>query len=128
MRFLVIGNAGEREPGRRYYSVERKLANGFVRNGHSVLFFSDRDVARASNLFGSSRAGRGAANARFREAARNFAPHAVVFMHACLIATQTLADAKRDGARLAQVCVDPLFRAVNVAFLSDRAQAVDATF
>jgi hypothetical protein len=130
MRVLVIGNAGEREPGRRYYSVERKLANGFTRNGHSVLFFSDRDVARAGSLFRSSRAGRGAANAKFLAAVANYAPHAVVFAHSCLIATETFAAAKAGPARprLAQVCVDPLFRKVNVDFLKDRARVTDATF
>jgi hypothetical protein len=130
MRILVVGNAGEREPGRRYYSVERKLANGFVRNGHNVLFFSDRDVARAGTIFRSSRAGRSVANAKFLEAVANYAPQAIVFAHACLIATDTLAQAKamRSRPRLAQVCVDPLFRKVNVEFLTDRARVTDATF
>ncbi len=130
MRVLVVGNAGEREPGRRYYSVERKLANGFTRNGHSVLFFSDRDVARAGTILRSSRAGRGAANAKFLEAVRNFAPHAIVLAHASLVSTQSLADAKSSAARprIAQVCVDPLFRSVNVDFLADRAGVTDATF
>jgi hypothetical protein len=129
MRVLVVGNAGEREPGRRYYSVERKLANGFTRNGHNVLFFSDRDVARAGTIFRSSRAGRGAANAKFLEAVRNFAPHAIVIAHASLISTQSLSDAKASAGRprLAQVCVDPLFRKVNVDFLADRARVTDAT-
>lgn len=130
MRVLIVGNAGERNPGQRFYSVERKLANGFTRNGHSVLFFSDRDVARAGTIFRSSRAGRGVANARFLETVRNFAPDSVVLAHSSLIATETLAEAKRAPSRprLAQVCVDPLFRAVNVEFLSDRARVVDATF
>ena len=130
MRILVIGNAGEREPGRRYYSVERKLANGFVRNGHSVWFFSDRDVARAATILRSSRAGRAAANAGFLDAVRNYAPQAIVFAHASLIGTEFLAEAKASPSqpRLAQVCVDPLFRRINVEFLADRARVVDATF
>ena len=127
MRVLVIGNAGEREPGRRYYSVDRKLANGFTRNGHSVWFFSDRDAARAATLFRSSRAGRGAVQETFRAAVRNFAPHAIVLMHSSLIATATLAEVKGQ-ARIAQVCVDPLFRKLNGEFLADRARVVDATF
>ncbi|OYZ31315.1 MAG: hypothetical protein B7Y31_12400, partial [Novosphingobium sp. 16-62-11] len=45
MRVLLVGNAHERAHGGRCYTVERKLANGFVRNGHLVHFFSDRDVA-----------------------------------------------------------------------------------
>jgi hypothetical protein len=126
----MIGNAGEREPGRRYYSVERKLANGFTRNGHSVWFFSDRDVARAGTILRSSRAGRGAANANFLECVRNYAPDAILFAHASLISTETFMEAKRSPSqpRLAQLCVDPLFRAVNVEFLADRARVVDATF
>ena len=130
MRVLLIGNAGESEPGRRHYGVERKLANGFVRNGHQVLFFSDRDTARASSIFKSSRAGRGAANTKFLEAVQNFAPQAIVAMHACLMTTETFATAKaaQSRPRLAQVCVDPLFRAINAAFLADRAQIFDATF
>src|ERR1700722_9709291 len=99
MRVLVVGNAGEREPGRRYYSVERKLANGFLRNGHSVLFFSDRDVARAGTILRSSRAGRAAANANFLEARRNYAPHATLVVHASLISTEALADARSAKAR-----------------------------
>ena len=130
MRVLIVGNAGERYPGQRFYSVERKLANGFTRNGHSVYFFSDRDVARNGTLFRSSRAGRGVANRMFLETVRNFEPEAIVFAHSSLLATETFAAAKatRTKPRLAQFCVDPLFRTINVEFLTDRARIVDATF
>ena len=113
-----------------YYNVERKLANGFARNGHLVQFFSDRDVARAGTIFRSSRAGRGVANRQFLALARDFEPDLIVFLHSCLIATETFAQAKRlpARARMAQVCVDPLFRPSNVSFLKDRASVVDATF
>jgi hypothetical protein len=130
MRVLVVGNAGERYFGDRFYVVERKLANGFDRNGHNVYFFSDRDVARYGTIFRSSRAGRGVANARFLELARKFEPELIVVQHSSLIATASLAEAKetRGRPRVAQVCVDPLFRAVNVRFLKERAAVVDATF
>ncbi len=130
MRVIVVGNANERRPGMIYYNVERKLANGFARNGHLVQFFSDRDVARAGTIFRSSRAGRGVANRQFLALARDFEPDLIVFLHSCLIATETFAQAKRlpARARMAQVCVDPLFRPSNVSFLKDRASVVDATF
>jgi hypothetical protein len=130
MRVLLVGNAGERYFGERFYSVEHKLANGFVRNDHLVYFFSDRDAARTATIFRSSRAGCGAANRQFLDVARNFRPDFVIFMHSCLIATETFAEAKRLPARprMAQVCVDPLFRPINVSFLRDRASMVDATF
>jgi hypothetical protein len=130
MRVILVGNGNERRPGSRFYAVERKLANGFARNGHAVQFFSDRDVARTGTIFRSSRAGRGVANRLFLMLARAFEPDLIVFMHACLIETETFAQAKRLPARprMAQICVDPLFRPINVTFLSDRARAVDATF
>jgi hypothetical protein len=130
MRVLLVGNAGDRYDGERFYSVERKLANGFTRNGHVVHFFSDRDIARTGTIFRSSRAGRGAANARFLAVARNFEPDLIVLAHSSLISTENFARAKATGSRprLAQVCVDPLFRSVNVNFLRDRARVVDATF
>ncbi len=130
MRVLLVGNAGERYDGERFYSVERKLANGFTRNGHLVYVFSDRDIARSGTFLRSSRAGRGAANTRFLAAARNFEPDLIVIAHSSLISTQSLEEAKAVASRprIAQICVDPLFRAVNVAFLSDRARVADATF
>jgi len=130
MRILLVGNAGERYFGERFYMVERKLANGFTRNGHLVHFFSDRDVARTGTIFRSSRAGRGVANARFLEVVRKFQPALIAIAHSSLISTENLAEAKRLGSspRLAQICVDPLFRAVNVDFLKRRARVVDATF
>src|ERR1700722_3272050 len=130
MRVLFVANFGTRYFGERFYSVEHKLANGFTRNGHHVYAFSDRDVARSGTIFGSSRAGRGVANARFLEVVRKFQPEFVVITHSSLITSEALAETKRGGPspRLAQICVDPLFRAVNVDFLKERARVVDATF
>ena len=130
MRVLVVANFGERYFGERFYIVERKLANGFTRNGHLSYLFSDRDVARTGTIFRSSRAGRKVANARFLEVVRNLEPDLIVVAHSSPITTETLAESKRAGvgARIAQVCVDPLFRGVNVEFLADRAKVVDATF
>lgn len=130
MRVLIVGNAGERYFGERYYGVERKLANGFTRNDHMVTFFSDRDVAKTGTIFRSSRAGRGVANANFLKFAKTFEPHLIVTAHSSLITTDTFLESKALAfkPRLAAVCVDPLFRTVNVGFLKDRARAMDATF
>src|SRR5208283_3010099 len=102
MRVLIVANFGERYFGERFYIVERKLANGFTRNGHLAYLFSDRDVARTGTIFRSSRAGRKSANAQFLEVVRNFEPELIVIAHSSLIATESLAEAKRAGARLAQ--------------------------
>ena len=130
MRVLFVGNAGERYFGERFYSVERKLAQGFTRNGHVVYFFSDRDVARTGTIWRSSRAGRGVANTHFLKVARTFEPDLIVTAHSSLVTTASFAEAKRLAfrPRLAQVCVDPLFRTVNMEFLTDRATVMDASF
>jgi hypothetical protein len=128
MRVLVVANFGERYFGERFYIVERKLANGFARNGHLAYLFSDRDVARTGTIFRSSRAGRKIANVQFLEVVRNFEPDFILIAHSSLVTSESLGEARRAGARIAQVCVDPLFRTVNVDFLADRAEVVDATF
>jgi hypothetical protein len=130
MNILVVGNANERLLGAKTYGFERKLFNGFVRNGHNVQLFSDRDVARNGTIFGSSRAGRGSANRKLLEFVRNFAPDLVVFVYSSLIASDTFEAARRlcPGLRLAQVCMDCLWRPINLEFVRDRASVVDATF
>jgi hypothetical protein len=130
MRVLLVGNANARSHGARFYSIERRLANGFVRNGHQVWFFGDRDHARAASLFGSSRWGTSKANAAFLDLVRGFGPEWIVVMHSSLISDASLAAARGlvPGVRIAQVCVDPLFRPVNMAFLQSRARVVDASF
>ena len=32
--------------GRLYFNTGRRINNGFIRNGHSVLEFSDRDIIK----------------------------------------------------------------------------------
>src|SRR6202034_2099379 len=107
MRVLLVGTAGERYFGDRFYIVERKLATGFTRNGHLLHFFSDRDVARNGTLFRSSRAGRAVAHARFLAVVQKLRAALVLTTHSGLISTSSLGEAKRlgPGPRVAQVCV-----------------------
>ena len=130
MNILLVGNGNEKYLGAKTYSFERKLFNGFVRNGHNVLFFSDRDAARTGTIFRSSRAGRGAANRDFLTIVRNFAPQFILLAYSSLISSEIFEEARRlrPGLRLAQVCMDCLWRPSNVATVSDRARVVDASF
>ena len=130
MRILLIGNAHQDLQGHRYYNPEAKLANGFVRNGHCVYFLSPKDVARSSTIFRSSRIGQKHSNAAFLETVRVYKPDMIAFIHSVHITNESFAEARniKSGVRIAQICVDPLFRAKNQAFLDRRADFVDATF
>ena len=46
LRILHITNFNERLDGRLFFNTGRRLNNGFIRQGHSVLGFSDRDIQK----------------------------------------------------------------------------------
>ena len=50
MKILHVSNFGDRHNGRLYWNQCFKISNGFVRNGHNVYNFSDRDKSRSSIL------------------------------------------------------------------------------
>ena len=62
-RILHVGNVPTSARDCFLHNTTVKLNNGLVRNGHSVIQFSDREVARASSLFGHRRWGRRGVNA-----------------------------------------------------------------
>ena len=46
MRILHVTNFNERLDGRLFFNTGRRINNGFIRLGHSVLGFSDRDIQK----------------------------------------------------------------------------------
>jgi hypothetical protein len=46
LRILHVTNFNERHDGRLFFNTGRRLNNGFIRLGHSVLEFSDRDIVK----------------------------------------------------------------------------------
>ena len=110
------------------HAVSIKLSNGFTRNGHNVLNFSDRDIARARG-FGHRRFGAGFANKTLREICAFHRPDLLVLGHADVILPATLAEIKRNqpGIRIVQWNVDPLFDVGNVGRIEAKLDVVDAT-
>jgi hypothetical protein len=112
------------------HGVAVKLSNGLIRNGHLVLNFSDRDVARARSLLGNRKLGRRPANRALLAFCRHHRPDVLLLGHADVIEAATVA-AVRDavpGLRVAQWNVDPLFEPDNLARIAGKQAAVDATF
>ncbi len=133
MRILIVGNFAQKIPGGFYYNFDFKLRNGLIRNGHTVLEFSDRDQARLSNMFGSRKLGVGGANEKLLATVENYLPDLILFGHANVIRNETIAQIRATWphTRIGLYNIDTLALAEhidNVTHLRGRANVVDAMF
>lgn len=130
MRIVIAGNYNEKRAGANFYATVRKLTNGFVRNGHHVMAFSDRDVAREAHKWSILRGGGAYANARLAELCRNFQPDLLVLFHADKIENDTVCEirAALPGMQVAVVNLDPIFLSENPPRIRRFAEVADVTF
>ncbi len=130
MRIVLAGNYNEKRAGANFYATVRKLTNGFVRNGHLVIPFSDRDVAREESRLGIGRGGEGHVNRRLLELCENFRPDLLVMLHADKVRNDTVRKLRvmLPALRVAIVNLDALFVAENVQRIRRQAEIADATF
>lgn len=130
MRILHVANYNFRYLGARHYSLPLRINNGFIRNNHDVLFFSDRDIARASNPFGSRKFGVKPCNRKLLETCRNFQPEVIALCHADIIKPETLAEIRRmlPDVAVFQYNIDALFNAGNIERITSKSPVVDRTF
>lgn len=130
MRIVHVANFNIKKNGAVFYDTSRLLTNGFIRAGHSVFDFSDRDTARAGNPFRIRKLGVRYANRRLIELCENYKPDLICFGHADVIRPDTLAAIRGmlPSVRMLQWNVDPLFNDGNVARIASKVPHVDATF
>lgn len=130
MRILHVANFNLRNLGQDYFLTARKLSAAFVRNGHTVYDFSDRDMARAATPMGAKALGVATVNRQFLDIVDNLRPDLICLGHADTIRTETVAEARQlhPPARVLQWNHDPLFDSHNVAALNAKLEVVDATF
>lgn len=129
MRILHVGNFGSRAKGAFLHSVAPKLSRGMVRNGHQVVDFSDRDVARAGTPFGARKLGGAHANRMLLRLAHDMRPDLLILGHADTITSGTLAEIRRflPALLVLQWNVDPLFEPDNIFRIRSKLDMVDAT-
>ena len=109
LRILHVTNFNERHDGRLYFNTGRRLNNGFIRLGHSVLEFSDRDIQKYYKNY-NDLSGSKTLNDKLRKTCYNFKPDMIVLGHADLISPETLGELKDDypNLKISQWFLDPL--------------------
>ena len=111
LRILHVTNFNERHDGRLFFNTGRRLNNGFIRLGHSVLELSDRDIIRHyKNIKDYS--GSKALNKKLINTVYNYKPDLLIFGHADLIKESTLSYLKENykNLKIAQWFLDPLIK------------------
>jgi hypothetical protein len=125
-----VSNFSFRAKGAFQHSVERKLSNGLIRNGHQVFNYSDRDVAMAGSLMGPHKVGgRRYANEALRGLCRDVRAEVLILGQTDLIRPETVADIRADlpSLRVLQWSVDALFERGNMERLERNLAVVDAS-
>jgi len=95
LKVLHVTNFNERHNGRLFYNTGRRINNGFIRLGHSVLEFSDRDIVSyyrsLKDIDGSKKL-----NSKLIEVISNYLPNILVLGHADLIQAETLSFIRKN--------------------------------
>jgi hypothetical protein len=134
-RIVHVGNFGFKPTKVYLHGVAAKLTNGWVRAGHHVISFSDRDVARWTSLFGHRKGGVKPANRILLDLCRATRPEVLALGHADVIRAQTVAAIREalPTIKILQWNVDPIFDGDKMAEdnrgrIRGKQAVVDATF
>lgn len=129
MRILHVANFSELSYGSLYYTTDRKISNGLIRNGHMVYDFSYRDIARNATVFHSKKLGKKGMNARLIETADNFRPDLVLLGHSELVTRETLQHIKDlTRAPMAMWYVDAIYEGKNLDHIIERSDLINCMF
>ena len=134
LRILHITNFNERLDGRLFFNTGRRINNGFIRLGHSVLGFSDRDIQKYYKSFGDLK-GAKTLNDKLKKTCYNYKPDLIILGHADLISAQQISELREDypNTRFGQWFLDPLNKKGpdyerNKKRILDKIDVVDASF
>ena len=134
LRILHVTNFNERHDGRLYFNTGRRINNGFIRQGNSVLEFSDRDIQKNYKSY-SDLSGAKSLNEKLRKTCYNFRPDIMVLGHADLVSNDLLGQLKDEYPllKVAQWFLDPLNIkgpdfSKNKKRILDKAKFIDTNF
>ncbi|MDC0343948.1 glycosyltransferase [Pelagibacteraceae bacterium] len=109
LRILHVTNFNERHDGRLYFNTGRRINNGFIREGHSILEISDRDIQKYYKNYKDIN-GSKTLNDKLKKTCYNYKPDLLVLGHADLISANSLGELKDDypNLKVSQWFLDPL--------------------
>ena len=134
LRILHITNFNERLDGRLFFNTGRRINNGFIRLGHSVLGFSDRDIQKYYKNFKDFK-GAKTLNEKLRKTCYNYKPDIIMLGHADLISADQISELRNDypNVKFGQWFLDPLNKKGpdyerNKNRILDKIEYLDASF
>ena len=134
LRILHITNFNERLDGRLFFNTGRRINNGFIRLGHSVLGFSDRDIQKYYKNFKDLK-GAKSLNEKLRKTCYNYKPDIIMLGHADLISSDQIMELRDDypNVKFGQWFLDPLNKRGpdylrNKNRILDKIEHLDASF
>ena len=134
LRILHITNFNERLDGRLFFNTGRRINNGFIRLGHSVLGFSDRDIQKYYKNFKDFK-GAKTLNEKLRKTCYNYKPDIIMLGHADLISSEQIQELRDDypNVKFGQWFLDPLNKKGpdyerNKSRILDKIDHLDASF
>ncbi|MBS0297848.1 MAG: glycosyltransferase family 1 protein [Proteobacteria bacterium] len=133
LRIVHVANFGLTPTKLYIHNVATKLSNGWVRGGHHVINFHDREAAKWSSM-GIKALGRRRANKLLIELCEQTRPDLLVLGHADIVTPETIAAIRQKlpAMRVAQWSVDWVYPAThaqrNIRTLAAKAEHVDWTF
>jgi len=134
LRILHITNFNERLDGRLFFNTGRRINNGFIRGGHSVLGFSDRDIVKYYKSY-KDITGATTLNEKLQTTCYNYKPDLLVLGHCDLINAQQLGSLRDDypNVKIAQWFLDPLNKQGpdferNKKRILDKSEFIDTNF
>lgn len=130
MKILYVGSSGGLENTGRFYLFPPRIINGFIRNGHQVQVFHDKDVARLSNPLKSSRWGIKKTNELLLKHCHDYMPDLVILAHCQFINGETVTRMREvcPGVKVIHLNVDPLNDIGNAVRIQHRVGSVDGIF
>ncbi len=128
MKILHISNFVQKQKGRLYWNHCFKINNGFIRNGHNLCLFSDRDMSRMNRL--NKLNNNSSLNKELLATFKNFDPDIVVLGHADKIHNSTLQEFKslKKDVKIIEWNVDNYFLDNTEHKLSKRSHVIDTFF
>ena len=129
MKILNVSNFSMRWDAFNFWGIPYKLSNGFIRQGHHVINFSDRDIAN-SFFMGIRKLGVGPMNAKLIRVCREVKPDLLLLGHCKQVWEKTVAAIREElpCMRVAHWNCDTLLNPENLTHLHCMAPLADATF